>query len=107
MANKLFLLNDIEAFYDVLQTSVKVNFAKTTIFKLNGRIAKGYTSPYENEIITYLDNGDIIVENKYEDKNILRKRLLKYFDMCEILEPKSEREEFLKELKELVKKYSS
>lgn len=107
MENRLLLLDDIHKVENLSQVSSKINFAKTTIFKLKGRVAKGYTSPYKDEIITYLDDGSIIVENKYEDKEALRKRLLKYFDMCEILEPKSEREKFIEMLNDYIKKYSS
>ena len=105
--NRLLLLDNILNVENLSQISSKMNFAKPTVFKLKGRIAKGYTSPYEEETITYLDDGSIIVENKYEDKKILRQRLLKYFDMCEIIEPESEREEFKKTIDMYIKKYTS
>jgi len=106
LINRLLLIDNINNIKALSRSALNVNFAKTTVFKLKGRIAKGYVSPYKDEKITYLENGDIIVENQHTDKNILMKRLIKYFDMCEILSPKNERIEFKNNIDNLIKKYS-
>ena len=55
--NKLYSLDDISEISSARGHSFKINFAKSTIFKLTGRVAKGYTSPYEKEIIEYKEDG--------------------------------------------------
>ena len=106
LVNKRFLLDDVMEIKNLLQTSNKMGFSQKTVFRLEGRVAKGYKSPYENEVIEYLDDGSIIVENSYEDKKLLLKRLLKYFEFCEIISPKSDRDEFIKMVDSLIESYS-
>ena len=59
-----------------------------------------------SEEIEYQKDGSAIVTNRFEDKNVLKLRLLKYFDSCEILSPQKEREDFTKMLDNLIKNYS-
>lgn len=106
LTNRQFLLDDIEDVKSMIQKSSKMPFIQKTVFRLNGRVALGYKSPYENEIIEYQDDGSIIVTNSYEDKNLLLKRLLKYFEFCEILSPKADREEFIEMIDNLIESYS-
>lgn len=106
LVNRRFLLDDIKEIKNMLQISNKISFSQKTIFRLTNRVARGYKSPYENETIEYLDDGSIIVENSYEDKKVLLKRLLKYFEFCEILSPEADRKEFIKMVDNLIACYS-
>ena len=106
LVNKRFLLDDIKEITNLFQISNKVFFSQKTVFRLTGRVARGYKSPYENEVIEYLDDGSILVQNSYEDKKVLLKRLLKYFEFCEIISPKSDKDEFIKMIDNLIESYS-
>jgi hypothetical protein len=51
-------------------------------FILKGKLAKRY-QPRENEIISlFKRNGDIVITNKYEDKDALLRRLMRYDSLC-------------------------
>lgn len=69
------------------------NTLSPVIFILKGRVAKGYRL-YEDERILESDaeSGTIRIAAYVDDKNMLLKRLLKYGDYCEVLYPKSLRE---------------
>ena len=49
----------------------------------------------------------IIVSNSKEDKNLLIRRLARYYDKCEILYPKSYREEMLSYLESIERVYQN
>ncbi len=63
------------------------------VFKLKGALALRYHLR-ENERLIQPYNGEcIVVSNQCESKEILFARLLRYYDKCEILNPKGYREE--------------
>ncbi len=105
MVNEQFLLDDISQIQNHIQISNRQSFISATVFKIKGRLVKNY-HPYEGEEIEYQKDGSAIVINKFEDKNVLKLRLLKYFEACEILSPQKEREEFIKLVDNLIKNYS-
>ncbi len=67
-------------------------FALTTTFKITGRLKYAYDIK-EGETVSSYDDC-LIVTNKNEDKSELFRRLLKYGNLCEILYPKTDRENF-------------
>ncbi len=105
LINEQFLLDDISEIQNHVQISNRQSFISATVFKIKGRLVKNYR-PYEGEEIEYQKDGSAVVINKFEDKNVLRLRLLKYFDACEILSPQKERDEFIKLVDNLIKNYN-
>lgn len=82
------------------------NTLSPVIFNIKGRVAKGYRL-YEDEKIIGTDSetGALKIAAYVDDKNILMQRLLKYGDYCEVLYPKSVRENIISILEEVVKNY--
>lgn len=69
-------------------------FSETTVlFKLKGNLAKRYTLRENERFEINNESNSIIVANKGENKEILFSRLLRYDTCCEIISPKSYREE--------------
>ncbi len=66
---------------------------QSVIYELKGDLAKRYTLR-ENEQLMNSNSDKIVISNKGENKDILFARLLRYDSDCEILNPKSYREEF-------------
>lgn len=81
-------------------------FSDTTVlFRLKGNLAKRY-SLRENERLEINSEPDsIVVANKGENKEILFSRLLRYDTCCEIISPKSYREEMKQILKNMLANY--
>ena len=74
-------------------------------FLLKGKLAKRY-QPRENEIISLIKrNGDIVVTNKYEDKETLLRRLMRYDTSCKLLSPKNYVDDFKKMINDTLKNY--
>lgn len=102
--NKNFPLDKILNIEEIPSALNSFDFGLITSFKITGRLKNAYTAR-EGELINKY--GDyIIVSNKKEDKTELFKRLLKYGVCCEILYPKTDREEFKKLVEELIAKAS-
>lgn len=77
----------------------------TVLFKLRGGLAKRYT-PREHETVEIDKEPDtILVANKGENKEILFARLLRYDSCCEIISPKSYRNEMKELLKNMLSNY--
>ena len=75
-----------------------------TIFKLKGGLAKRYEAR-ENESVDINNDGTITVTNRNENKELLFSRLLRYDDKCEILAPKTYREDMKILLEDMLKNY--
>ena len=74
-------------------------------FLLKGKLAKRY-QPRENEVISLIKrNGDIVVTNKFEDKEALLRRLMRYDTSCKLLGPKDYVEDFKKMINNTLKNY--
>ena len=91
---------------EVLNTRFTSKKTETTVlFKLTGGLAKRYT-PRENETVEISSESNaILVANKGEHKEILFARLLRYDSCCEIISPKSYREEMRQLLKNMLSNY--
>lgn len=78
---------------------------ETVEFILKGKLAKRY-QPRENEVISLIKrNGDIVVVNKFEDKETLFRRLMRYDTSCKIINPKNYVEEFKQLINDTIKNY--
>ena len=101
---KEFLLENIIDVQQTPQVST-INLAGSVTFKLKNRLASSYKlKEGENVIEQGLDY--IIVSNSLEDKDLILKRLIRYFDSCEILYPKSMKEKMLKLIEDMESIYA-
>ena len=85
----------------------KANSATSpVIFKLKGRLAKGYRL-YEGEKIIQTDenNGSITISAYVEDRNLLIQRLLRYGDLCKLTYPKDLKDNMIKILDDALQNY--
>ncbi|MCQ2789512.1 MAG: WYL domain-containing protein [bacterium] len=87
-------------------TIANTNAPHSTIsFELKDRLAKAYKLKDGEKIIDIKQNGNIVVTNNTEDKNELIERLLRYGKFCEILTPKTVRDEIKTIIKNAIKNY--
>ena len=105
---QLLHLSNIE---EVKQLPIKskLNYILSPIiYKLKGRVAKGYRV-YEDEKIASLDPeaGTVTIAVYVDDKNMLLQRLLKYGEHCEVLYQKAVREKMVSILNESIENYSN
>ena len=66
----------------------------TVTYNMKRELAKRYVLRENEKILQKFENGDIVISNNGEVKDILFSRLFRYDDLCEILTPKNYREEF-------------
>lgn len=79
-------------------------YPSTVTFKLTGRLAKSYILK-KGERVLENTSEYLVVSNMNEDKNMLYRRLARYYDKCEILYPVQARENMLKFLNEIEEVY--
>ena len=101
-----YLLDDIEEIMSLIQSFNVQDFASPTVFKITDRLAGGYY-PYEGEVVTTIGKDDKNVLNKTQNKTELHSRLLKYGEFCTLISPQDEVQEFVEEIDEMIKNYSS
>ena len=77
---------------------------QVAIFKLRGKLAQRYQAR-DNETVELNSDGTITVTNKNENKEMLLSRLMRYEDLCEIIGPKTYRDDFLRILTNTLKNY--
>lgn len=79
---------------EVLNEKYIQKFSKqVVVFKLKGELAPRYTLRYNEHVVEHYNGDYVVISNQDESKDILFSRLLRYGDKCEILNPKSYREE--------------
>src|SRR5574344_159781 len=71
------------------------NIIMSVTYRLYGRLAKGYRL-HDGERITNTDGENLTVINQVEDEEHLLRRLMRYGSLCEVISPKSVREEMRK-----------
>lgn len=72
----------------------------TVLFELRGQLAKRYQLRENEQIIQIKNNGNIVIANKYEEKNELLRRLLRYDSFCKVIRPLS----YVGEMKKIIQK---
>lgn len=105
--NRKFDITKIKIISQTPQKTCENYSLKTVVFKLYGRLAKTYVLK-ENEKIIQEGNfvkDEIIVSNNSEDIDFLLRRLLRYKDNCEILQPKDVKQKFLNLINDIEKIY--
>lgn len=93
---------NIKSIVDVSQLPLKsnpTNIYSSVTFRLKDRLAKAYKLPEGEELLKLESDGSTIILNKKEDRTLLLKRLMRYGELCEVISPKSLREQ----IKQLIK----
>ncbi len=73
--------------------SNSVNMYSSVMFALKGRLAKNYRLHGEEKLVQSRIDGSIVIQNQKEDRQMLKSRLMRYGELCEVLSPKSFRQE--------------
>jgi predicted DNA-binding transcriptional regulator YafY len=83
------------------------NILSPVVFVLKGRLAKVYEL-HESEKVTETNAelGTVTITSYADCKNMLLQRLLKYGDLCEVIYPKSCRDEIITTLEKTLKNYN-
>lgn len=76
-----------------------VNMITSVTFELKDRLAKAYNLHDGEKLLQLKTDGNIVVMNQKEDHSLLMQRLMRYGENCEIIAPKTLREE----MKQLIK----
>lgn len=100
---ELLLKNIIEA-HQMPQVST-INLSGSVTFKLKNRLAYSYKLK-EGETIIEHGMDYIIVSNNLEDKDLILRRLIRYYDNCEILYPKAMKENMLQLIEDMESLYA-
>lgn len=73
--------------------SNQINMFSSVTFELKDRLAKAYKLHESEKLLLVKQDGNIVIVNQKEDRILLLKRLMRYGQNCEILSPKTLREE--------------
>jgi len=105
---QLFLVDYITDIKQLPQKSKNKNVLPSVVLQLKGKLVRSYRKYDGDKIINLDENKQILtISNSYEDKNKLFKRILRYGDSCEIIYPKSLREEYSKIINNILKNYEN
>lgn len=91
------------------QLPVKSNsimMPSSVTFKLKGRLAKGYKLHDGEKVLQIESNGDIIILNQQEDRQLFLRRLMRYGENCEVISPQNIREEMYELIKSTLNNYN-
>jgi len=82
------------------------NMFSSVTFELKDRLAKNYKLHDNEKLLQIKSDGNILIINQKEDRCLLLRRLMKYGENCEVISPKSFREEMRELIKSTLKNYS-
>ena len=99
---ELILLDDIKEITPSPEASYLSTFATSTVFALYGRLKNSYTL-HEGERVISVENDRIVVSNNQEDKLELLKRLTRYSNLCKIISPQKDVEDFKEMVQQMLK----
>jgi predicted DNA-binding transcriptional regulator YafY len=98
---------NFDSIISVSQLPLKANqsgIITSITFKLYGRLAKGYRLHDGERLLDTNSNGSILIINQAEDKTMLLKRLMRYGALCEVISPKSIRNDMKFMIKDAIAK---
>lgn len=81
------------------------NMLSSVTFQLKDRLAKGYKLHDGEKLLQMESDGSIIILNQKEDRLLLLRRLMRYGENCEVIAPKSLREEIKTMIKATLNNY--
>jgi hypothetical protein len=79
--------------------------ATTITFKLTGRLAKTYSLKEGETLINTDDEGNKIIANRNEDLDKFLSRMMRYSDCCQIIAPKTIKQEMKELINETIAQY--
>lgn len=97
-----------ESIIKIEQLPQKSNFKtmlSSVTFELKDRLAKAYKLHEGEKLLQIKTDGNIVVLNQNEDRALLLRRLLRYGENCEVISPKSLREEMKVLIKTIINNY--
>lgn len=100
---------NFESIIKIEQLPQKSNFKtmlSSVTFELKDRLAKAYKLHEGEKLLQIKTDGNIVVLNQNEDRTLLLRRLLRYGENCEVISPKSLREEMKELIKTIIHKYN-
>jgi len=83
-----------------------ITMLSSVTFLLKGRLAKSYKLHDGEKLLQLKSDGDIIILNQQEDRQLLLRRLMRYGGNCEIISPQNIREEMYELIKLTLNNYS-
>lgn len=99
---------NINSIVEIAQLPLKsnpTNIYSSVTFRLKDRLAKAYKLHEGEELLKLESNGNTIILNKKEDRTLLLKRLMRYGEYCEVISPKSLREQIKQIIKTTLNNY--
>lgn len=99
-------LNSIIKIEQLPLKSNSTTMLSSVTFQLKDRLAKAYKLHESEKLLQIKTDESIIILNQKEDRELLLKRLIRYGENCEVLSPKSLREEMLELIKSTIKNYT-
>lgn len=98
-------IRDIKSIKQMPSLSSSQGIATTVVFKVKNRLAHNYRIRDWERLQNIEADGSRIIINKTEDLNVLLNRLMRYGRQCEILSPKSFREEMVELINKTLSNY--
>lgn len=92
--NRKILASSVVSIKQLPRKISNKEYLNTVVFRLYGRLASSYKLKKSEKLVDF-SSDCITVSNAAEDKDVLLKRILKYGENCEIIQPKSVREDFV------------
>lgn len=99
-------LNSIIKIEQLPLKSNLTNLISSVTFQLKDRLAKAYKLHEGEKLLQIKTDGSVIILNQKEDRQLLLKRLIRYGENCEVISPKSLREEMRELIKATIKNYT-
>lgn len=81
------------------------NMLASVTFKLKDNLAKVYKLREGEKLLQLDPDGSLVILNQQEDQNLLLKRLMRYGENCELISPKTLREEMKQLIKATLRNY--
>lgn len=81
------------------------NMLASVTFKLKDNLAKVYKLREGEKLLQLNQDGSLVILNRQEDQTLLLKRLMRYGENCELLSPKTLREDMKQLIKMTLKNY--
>lgn len=85
--------NDIVEIKQLPTKSNPMNMLSATTFKLKNPLSKTYKLHHGEKLLKMDEEGNAIILNQKEDRTLLLKRLMRYGACCEVISPKTLRDE--------------
>lgn len=103
--DKMYDVSNVSGIEVLRERYIQNYNGQVVVFELKGALAQKYNLRENERLIKKFDGESITVSNHGENKDILLARLMRYDDKCEILNPKSYRDDMTRIIEEALKNY--